>query len=188
VDLGDGGFAWFDLLGVTPERQLPFEEVAAKVKADFIAAERSKEMASLAAKQVERLNAGEGLAAVAKTLGARIERSSPVKRTAAPPPQGLTAVALQEAFKLAKGGAASAPTADGKSRAIFRVADIIAAPDPTPEQVAALTADVAKQLRIDILNQYVGGLQNRYGFSINEKVLLQALGVQQGQPGLEGEN
>jgi peptidyl-prolyl cis-trans isomerase D len=188
LELSDSGYSWFDLLGVTPERQRPFEEVAGKVKADFIAAERSKAMASLAAKEVERLKGGASMEAVAKSLGAKIERTAPIKRTTTPPPQGLTAVALQEAFKLPKGGGASAPTADGKSRAIFRVADIIAAPDPTPEQAAALKDDVAKQMRVDIMHQYVGGLQNRYGFSINEKELLQALGVQSGQPDLEGGN
>ena len=78
-----------------------------------------------------------------------------------------------------KGGAASVPTADGKSRAIFRVADIIAAPDPTPEQTAALKAVVANQLRIDVVEQYVRGLLlERYGYNIDNKVLLQALGLQ----------
>ena len=186
LELGDGGIVWFDLVDVTPERQRPFEEVATKVRADFMEAERSKEMASLAAKQVERLKAGEGLAAVAKALGAKIERTSPIKRVPGKLPQGLTAVALQAAFKLPKGGAATAPTADGKSRAIFRVADIVAAPDPTPEQAAALKADVARQIQVDVLDQYVGALRTRYGFSINEKQLMQALGIQPDQSGPEG--
>ncbi len=67
---------------------------------------------------------------MAKSLGAKVQRTPPVKRIATPPPEGMTAVALQEVFKLAKGGVGSAPTADGKSRVIFRVANIIAAPDP----------------------------------------------------------
>ena len=177
LELSDGGFAWFELGGITPERQRPFEEVTAQVKADYVQAERAKEIASLAAKLVERLKGGEGLDAVAKSLGAKIQRAAPIKRTTSPPPQGLTAVALQEAFKLAKGGAASAPTADAKSRAIFSMADCAAAPAPTPEQVDALKEDVAKQMRVDILTQYVGGLRTRYGGSYNEKALLQALGV-----------
>lgn len=186
LELSDGGIAWFDLLEVTPERQRPFEEVASKVRADLIEAERSKEMASLAAKQVERLKGGERLDAVAKALGAKVERTPPIKRVPGKLPQGLTAVALQEAFKLPKGGAASAPTADGKSRAIFRVAEIIGAPDPTPEQTAALKADLAKQIQVDILDQYVGALRTRYGFSINEKQLMQALGIQETGPEGDG--
>jgi len=188
LELGDGGYAWFDLLAVTPERQRDFDEVKAQVRAHFMEAERRREMASLAAKQIERLKAGEALAAIAKSLGTKVERTPPIKRGANPPPLGLTVPALQQAFALPKGGAASAATADGKSRTIFRVADIIPAPEATAEQIAALKADLAKQMRVDLLEQYVGGLRTRYGFTVNEKVLRQALGQQLGQPEAEGDN
>lgn len=180
LDLSDGGYGWFSLLNVTPQRQRAFDEVQAQVRADFAEAEQRKKMASLAAKQVERLKNGEGLDAVAKSIGAKVERTPPVKRSASPPPAGLTAVALRWAFALAKGDAASAPTADGASRTIFRVADVIAAPEPTPEQAAALKAELAKQVRADILDQYVAGLRTRYKFTVNEKAVLQALGLPTG--------
>jgi len=184
LELSDGGFAWFELGGITAERQRPLEEVKAQAKGDYIQTERAKEMASQAAKLVERVKGGEAFDAVARSLGAKIQRTQGVKRTATPPPEGLTAVALQEVFKLAKGGVGSAPTADGKSRVIFRVAGITAAPDPKAEQLDALKEDVAKQMRVDMLTQYVGGLRTRYGGSYNEKALLEALGVQTGE--LEG--
>ena len=38
-------------------------------------------------------------------------------------PQGLTQIAVQQAFALPKGGVSSALTADGKSRIILRVAE-----------------------------------------------------------------
>jgi peptidyl-prolyl cis-trans isomerase D len=186
LELSNGGVAWFELGTITPERQRPFEEVAAKVKADFIQAERAKEMAGQAAKLVERLKGGESLEAVARSLGAKVQRTQPIKRTTTPPPEGMTAVALQEAFKLPKGGAASAPTADGKSRVLFRVSGITPAPDPTAEQLDALKGDVARQMQVDILSQYVWGLRMRYGGTQNEKVLLKALGVEEGEA--EGSN
>ncbi len=62
------------------------------------------------------------------------------------------------------------------------MADIIAAPVPTLEQTAALKAELAKQIRVDLLEQYVGGLRTRYGYTINEKQLKQALGPQTEQP------
>jgi peptidyl-prolyl cis-trans isomerase D len=177
LELSDGGFAWYELGGITAERQRPFDEVKAQVKDDYILTERAKEMASQAAKLVERVKGGEAFDAVAKSLGAKVQRTQGVKRTTTPPPEGLTAVALQEVFKLPKGGVGSAPTADGKSRVIFRVADVTAAPDPKAEQLDAVREDVVKQMRVDILSQYVGGLRTRYGGSYNEKVLLEALGV-----------
>jgi peptidyl-prolyl cis-trans isomerase D len=177
LELSDGGFAWFELGTVTPERQRPFEEVKAKVKADYILTERAKEMASRADKLVERLKGGEGFDAVARSLGAKVQRTPAVRRIVSPPPAGLTAFALQEAFRLPKGGAASAATADGKSRVIFRVAEVTPAPDPKAEQLDALKEDVAKQMRIDIGHQYIEGLRARYGVSTDRKALEKALGV-----------
>ena len=74
------------------------------------------------------------------------------------------------------------PTPNGKSRTIFRVADIVAAGEPSAEETAALRADLAGQLRIDLLDQYVNGLRTRYGFTVNEKLLKEAVGGQQEAP------
>jgi peptidyl-prolyl cis-trans isomerase D len=86
---------------------------------------------------------------------------------------------LQQAFTMAKGGVASLPTADGKSRIIFRVAEVTAAPNPTAEETAALNAELGRQLRIDLVDQYVGGLRTRYGYTVDQKKLVEALGGQQ---------
>jgi peptidyl-prolyl cis-trans isomerase D len=184
LDLTNGGYAWFDLVGVTPERQRPLEEVKAAVRTDFLEAEKRKEVESLAAKQVERIKNGESMEAVAKELGAKLERAEGLKRTA--PSTALPAAALQEIFALPKGGAASVATADGKARIIYRVAEVKAAPPPTPEQLAALSTDVARQMRIDTLEQYVAGLRTRYGFTVNEKAFAQLLTSQSPVPA-EGE-
>jgi peptidyl-prolyl cis-trans isomerase D len=181
IELGDGGVAWFDLLGVTPDRERAFDEVSAAVRTSFMEDERRKEVASVVAKQVDGLKPGEGLEKVAKALGGKIERTAPIKRTDRPP-AGLTPDIIQQAFAMPKGGIASMPTADGKSRTIFRVADIVAAREPTPDEVAALKADLAQQLRIDLLDQYVGGLRTRYGITVNEKLLQETLGGQQQTP------
>jgi peptidyl-prolyl cis-trans isomerase D len=179
IELSDGGYAWFDLLGVTPQRPRAFEEVTAQVRANFTDEERRKEIASLVAKELDGLKPGEGLERVAKALGGKVERTPPVKRAPEAVPPGLTVPLLQQAFAMAKGGVASMPTADGKSRTIFRVADVMAAPSPTDEQTAALKADLARQLRVDLIDQYVGGLRTRYGYTVDEKKLVEALGVQQ---------
>jgi peptidyl-prolyl cis-trans isomerase D len=182
LDLSDGGYAWFELVSITPERQKTFEEVKEEVLAHYLESEKGKDMVALAAKQVVRLESGDSLEAIAKDLGnARIERSAPLKRTGAPPP-GLPPAGVQEAFNLRKGGAAQVAAGDGKSRVIVRVADVIAAAPATPEQTVKLRDDVANQMRVDLLEQYVAGLRARYGFTVNEKVLKQALGPQPEQP------
>ena len=168
------------MVSTTPDRQKTFDEVKTEVRAHYMEAEKRREMTAFAAKQVERIKSGEAMDKVAKELGAQLARTQPFKRSETP--QGLPSAAVQQAFALPKGGVSAVATPDGKSRVIMRVIDIVPAPFPTPEQTAALRGDLGKQLRVDLLEQYVGGLRSRYGFTINENVLKQALGPQPDQP------
>ena len=183
TELPDGGYAWIDVLGVTPEAQKPFEEVKAEVKTGFMELERRKEVAALAAKLVERIAKGETMEAVATEVGAKVEKTPPVTRTTSP--QGLTQNAVQQAFTLPKGNSASAVTTDGKARTLLRVADVIAPPAATPEQTARLKAELTRQLQTDVLAEYVNGLQARYGLTVNEAALKQALGATPEQPDVQ---
>ena len=181
VELADGGYAWVDVLQVTPEQQKTFPEVAAEVKTQFLDQQRRSEVSSLATKFVDRLNQGEAFEAVAIAADAKAEKTNPVTRSTSPP--GLTANAVQQAFTLPKGRAASAPTTDGKGRSIIRVSEIIPAPAPTPEQTAALKTELNRQLQTDILAEYIAGLQARYGLTLNQEALKQALGGDRGAEG-----
>ena len=184
TDLGDGGYAWVDVLAVTPEKQKSFEEVKDEVKANALEADRRKEVTALAAKLVERLGKGETMEALAAETGAKVEKTAAITRNTSP--QGLPQNAVQQAFALPKGGATSAPAADGKARIILRVADVIPAPTPTPEQTNRLKDEIARQLQSDVLAEYVAGLQTRYGLTVNEAALKQALGAGGGgQPDYE---
>ena len=175
ADLGDGGYAWVDVIGVTPEKQKTFDEVKAEVRTGAMDAERRKEVTALAAKLVERLAKGESVEALAKEIDVTSERTSAVTRNTSPP--GLPQNAVQLAFALPKGGATSAPTAGGKTRIVVRVADITPAPPPTPEQTERLKGELARQLQQDVLAEYVAGLQTRYGLTVNDAALKQALGT-----------
>ena len=174
TDLSDGGYAWVDVLAVTTEKQKPFDAVQAEVKAGAVEQERRKEIAAAAAKLVERLNAGESFDTLASEVSAKVDKTAPITRNTAP--EGLPRNAVQLAFTLPKGGATSALTSDGKARMILRVADVIPAPAPTAEQAANLKAELARQLQNDVLAEYLSGLQARYGVSVNDAALKQALG------------
>jgi peptidyl-prolyl cis-trans isomerase D len=183
TDLEDGGYLWADVLAVTPEKQKPYEEVAADVKAAALEQDKRKEIANAAAKLAERLGKGEDLAALAKEAGAKVEKTDAVTRVTSPP--GLSQSAVQQAFTLAKGAGAVATGADNKARVILRVADIIAAAPATPEQIERGRNELKRQMQTDVLAEYIGGLQTRYGLKINETALKQALGAQREQPDFE---
>jgi peptidyl-prolyl cis-trans isomerase D len=183
TELDNGGYAWIDVLGVTPEKQKPFEDVQAEVKTASMEGERRKEVAALAAKYTERLAGGEALDALAKEAGSKVEKTNPVTRSTSP--QGLTQNAVQQAFTLPKGGTTSAVAADNKGRTILRVVDIIPAAAPTAEQTERLKTELTRQMQTDILAEYVGGLQVRYGVSVNEAALKQTLGTGREAPDTE---
>lgn len=179
VELSDGGYAWFDVLGVTPEKEKPFDAVKGDVKTAWVAAERNKALSDFAAKLVERLIKGETLEAVAKDSGGKAEKTSAINRKTSP--QGLTADAVRQAFALPKGSASSSTTADGTSRTVFRIGEVTPPPAITPAQTEALTAELKRPVQLDAINSYVQGLQARYGVSINEAAVRQALGLGTGQ-------
>jgi peptidyl-prolyl cis-trans isomerase D len=183
TDLSDGGYAWVDVLAVTTEKQKPFDAVLAEVKAGAIEQERRKEIAAAAVKLVERLNAGESFEALAAEVSAKVEKTTPITRNTSP--EGLPRNAVQVAFTLPKGGATSALTADGKVRIILRVAEIVTAPEPTAEQATNLKTELTRQMQNDVLAEYLAGLQARYGVSVNEAALKQALGTSGEQPDAE---
>jgi peptidyl-prolyl cis-trans isomerase D len=175
VELADGGYGWFDVLGTTAETEKAFDTVKTEAKTRWMEIETTKAITEAAAKFVSRASAGESLDGIAKDAGGKIEKSPAITRTTSP--QGLTADAVRQAFALPKGMATSTATADGKSRIILRVADVIAAPPANKEQSDRIRAELSRGLQADSVNAYVGGLQARYGVAINQGVLRQTLGL-----------
>jgi peptidyl-prolyl cis-trans isomerase D len=137
--------------------------------------EKRREINAAAAKLVDRLKQGESLEKIAAEVGAKVEKTNAITRATVP--QGLTQNAVQQAFGLPKGGAAFAATADGKSRVVVQVTEITQPPPPTPEQTETLKTALSQSLQQDLIAEYVNGLQNRYGLSVNEAALRQALGT-----------
>jgi peptidyl-prolyl cis-trans isomerase D len=179
IELSDGGYAWVDVLAVTPEKQKPFEEVKAEVKAAYVESETRKELSALATKLAERVAKGEPMEAIATEVSGKVEKTNPITRNTSP--QGLSANAVQQAFALAKGGASSTASPDNTSRTIFRIADVIPAPAATKEQSEKLRADLVRQLQGDVIAEYIGELQARYGVSVNEAAMRGVLGLDRQQ-------
>ncbi|MBN9267922.1 MAG: hypothetical protein J0I75_25780 [Hyphomicrobium sp.] len=175
IELTDGGYAWVDVAGVTAERQRPFEEVHEAVKTAWIEAERRTALNAAGQKIVERVDKGEALEDIAKELGLEVKLAQPVTRTQQA--DGLTRAAIQRAFSLARGSAAAVETADGKSRTIIVVRAIVDPPAATPEQLAKLRQELARQYQGDAISAYVSALQNRLGYSVNQTIYRRALGI-----------
>ncbi len=175
VTLASDGYAWYDVQTVTAPRKKEFEAVKDEVKSDWTEAEVQKQIADVAKTLVDRLNAGEAIETVAAEAGDKVQKKDTLTRNTVPP--DLTEQAMRIAFGLAKGKAASAPTANGQSRSIFRVDDIVAAPAPTDEERKALTTSLKAELENDAINTYVGALKSRLGTQVDEAQLKRLTGT-----------
>lgn len=180
IELTDGGYAWVDVAGVTAERQKPFEEVQEAVKTAWMEAERRTALNAAGQKIVERVDKGDALEDIAKELGLEVKLAQPATRNQQP--DGLTRAAVQQAFALGRGAAASVESADGKSRTIIVVRAIVDPPAATPEQISKLRQELSRQLQGDTINTYVGALQERLGHSVNQTVYRRAMGLETQQP------
>ena len=174
VDLPGGGFAWVDVLDVTPERVKTFEEVKGEARKRYIAEAERRALAKAARELVARIEKGETIEAVAKSMGARVETSKPLKRSEVA--KGLPRAAVQRAFALPRHGAASAALPGGKARVVFQVVAVTPAPALTPKAAEALRGRLEQELRSDLLAEYVGALQRAYDVRINETVFARVTG------------
>lgn len=169
VELPDGGFAWVDVVSVTPPQQKAFDAVKADVAKLYEKNERQRLLKEAGDKLVERVRKGEALAAVAVDAGGNVETLAPVTRNTTP--QGLTQAAIAQAFALPKGGVGSTDSPDHASRTIFQVQDVIKAGEPSKEQRDTITRELAEDLQNDLVVGYVGDLQKRLGVNIDKAQL-----------------
>lgn len=175
VKLPSNDYAWFDVLSVTPPRQKTFDEAKALVKDYYIDAEHKKQINEFATKLTERLKSGEDINKLAAEAGGTVETTDNVKRVVSVP--GMSANAIRLAFTLPKGGAASSESADGKSRVVFKIVDIIAAPPPTKDEADKLAKKLGGELETDELIAFVDGLRAKFGVTTNEPLLKRFTGA-----------
>ena len=174
VDLTDGGTAWVNRLAIEAPKQRPIEDVKEQIKGAFLASERTRLVSELAAKLVERVNAGEAMPAMEAAAGGKAEKTGAITRSTIP--QGLGEAAVAQAFALQKGRAGSAESASRSSRTIVRVIEVTAAAPATKEQLDKLSKDAEGELANQELTEYTTALQDRLGFSMNEDEMKRALG------------
>lgn len=179
VELGDGGYAWVDVKGVTKEKQKAFEEVKEDVKAVWRDIETRTAVGKLASDLADRASKGESLDELAKLGHGKVEVATDIKRFGA---QGtLPEGAVSIAFATAKGKAASAEAKEGANRIVLRVDGVTVPAPPSKEDADRLKAEVQRQMQGDILAEYVASLQDRLGVTINQQALRRATGADQAQ-------
>jgi peptidyl-prolyl cis-trans isomerase D len=172
--LKEGGYAWYDVEDVIQARQKPFDEVKTEVEAGWRKDQIRARLAAKARKLVERLNKGEKIADVAKSVGATVKTTKPLKRGS--PEEGLPQAAIAQAFSLAKDGAASALGSDGESRAVLQVKKVTE-PGPLKEMASkTLEQRLSALISEDNYAQYLAGVEKTAGVAVDRKNFTAAVG------------
>ncbi len=165
--LQGGGYAWFDVEDVIKARQRPFDEVKADVEADWRKDQIRTKLAEKARELVARLGRGEAIAEIAKSVGAEVKTTQPLKRDGSE--AGLPQSAIAQAFSLAEGGVSSAQGSDGESRAVFQVAKLIE-PGPLNQlQAKSMQQRLSAQIAEDNFGQYLTGVEKAAGVTVDRK-------------------
>jgi peptidyl-prolyl cis-trans isomerase D len=173
VTLGDG-YAFIEVLEVIPERQKSFEDIREDVKTAWMTDETRKRVRQKADELVAKAKGGGTIEAIAQEAGAEVVTSHPIKRTGTV--QGLPRTAIPLAFTLAKDDFGSVQMTDRKAQAVLQLTEIKPAPPLDEKQAEELREEIRRSMGVDILTQYVGGLQKDYGVQKNNSAISALIG------------
>ena len=89
--------------------------------------------------------------------------------------EALPPEALRYAFGVRKNGVGQSDAADGKSRLVFQVSDVIAAPAAAKEAQDKSAKNFSGGLANDLLNAYVVAAEKRAGSELNQAAIKRLL-------------
>jgi peptidyl-prolyl cis-trans isomerase D len=170
----DGGYVWYEVSGITPERDRTLDEVKDQVEARWRDDEMANRLRTKAAAFLDKVKGGTTFADAAAAENLKVETRTGVKRSSTTPP--LTEQTLDTIFRTAKDASGNAPAEQPGEQLVFRVTEVV---EPTTD----LTSEESKRLRGALNNAMVGDLAAQYtqllereiGVTINERALRQVL-------------
>ena len=172
----NGGYAWYDVLGITPSRERNLDEVKDQVEARWREDQISSKLRTKATEMVQKLDQGGTLAAEAAAIGSKVETASGFRRDASPP--GVPAGLVTAAFRTAKDAAGQTSGAGGSEWIVFRVTDVSVPPaEAASDEVKKLKDTLQRGLTDEQIAQYVTKIESEIGTSINQAAFAQVTGA-----------
>ena len=172
----NGGYVWYDVLGITPSRERTLDEVKDQVEARWRDDQIASKLRTKATEMVQMLEQGGTLAAEAAAVGSKVETAGNFRRDASPP--GVPASVVTAAFRTPKDGAGQTPGAGGSEWIVFRVTDVsVPSADMASDDVKKLKETLQRGLTDEQVAQYVTKIESEIGTSINQAAFAQATGA-----------
>ncbi|ABA05096.1 PpiC-type peptidyl-prolyl cis-trans isomerase [Nitrobacter winogradskyi Nb-255] len=176
LQLGNNGFIWFDVIGVTPSRDRTLDEVKDKVEARWREDQISSRLMTKATDTIRKLEQGGKLADEAASLGLKVESASAIKRDATT--TALPAAVVAAVCRAAKDAAGQAPGAGNDEWFIFRVTDVkVPTLDLASDETKKLREGVQRGLSDEYIGQYIVKLEAEIGTKINQAAVAQITGA-----------
>jgi len=172
----NGGYVWYDVLGITPSRERNLEEVKEQVETRWRDDQVASRLKTKAAAMVQKLEQGGSLADEAAAVGTKVETAAGFRRDASPP--GVPASAVTAAFRTPKDGVGQTAGASGNESIVFRVTDVSVPPvDLASDDIKKLKETLQRGLTDEQVAQYVTRLESDIGTTINQAAFAQVTGV-----------
>ena len=172
-ETADGAYFVLRVDEVTPPRQRPLDEVRDEVAAAW-EAERRRELARERAEELlaQAAEAGRPLDELAAAAGLTIRNIQPIRRIDSGAQQGLNPEVIGALFDTEPGHVANRVVPVGDGFAVVATNEVLPAdPAADAEGVERLRAELAADMRDDLLSQYEAALRARHPVDINAQAL-----------------
>ena len=172
----NGGYVWYDVLGITPSRERNLDEVKDQVEARWREDQIATKLRAKATEIVQKLENGGKLADVAASLGVKVETATGFRRDASLP--DVPSAVITAAFRTPKDGVGQTPGTGGSQWVVFRVTDVTVPPiDMASQEVKNLKDTLQRGLTDEQIAQYVTKIESELGTSINQAAFGQVTGA-----------
>ncbi|MBI5319782.1 peptidylprolyl isomerase [Bradyrhizobium sp.] len=171
-----GGHVWYDVLGITPSRERPLDEVRDQVEAKWREDQIASRLRTKAAEMVKKLEQGGNLADEAAAAGSKVESAKDFKREASV--AGVPSSAITAAFRTPKDGIGQSGA--GSEWTVFKVTGItVPAADMASDDVKKLQDSLQRSMSEEQVAQYVTKIEQAIGTTINQAAFAQVTGANQ---------
>lgn len=172
----NGGYVYFDVLGVTPSRERTLDEVKDQVAARWRDEQITTRLKAKATDIVAKVDQGGKLADIAAADGLKVETAAAFKRDATV--AGLPGTIVQQAFRTARDADGQGQGGSGAEWIVFRVTDVTVPPvDEASAEVTKLKDTLTRGLTDEQVAQYIATLEKQIGVSINQNAVAQVTGA-----------
>ncbi len=172
----NGGYVYFDVIGITPSRERTLDEVKDQVATRWRDQQITDRLRTKATDMVQQLSQGTTLASLAAADNLKVETAAKFKREGSVP--GLPSTAVEAAFRGAKDTAGQTQGSTGSEWIVYRLTDISMPPiDMASDEIKKLTETLERSLNEEQIAQYIATVEKQIGTSINQAAVAQVTGA-----------